>query len=457
MNDFFKIINVVFAIFYFLTFISLLSISITRPHSNSKYSSLYEKSITYIMLGCLFIGIDSMMRYFNYKDIISNTISYKTIMLCSCSIILMISIIIIFLLHRKRNNKKIEKVEYDFLDEFDAAEIGYIYKNMNNKNLTVSLIIELACKKFIRIDNNKDIIVISKNITDLDKRISRKVVVKKVKELKTDLFDISLSSYNLYIKYFKDNDLVTIEEGFDEFFDKSKSLLEQGVIEIVNDTINDYSSDELDNIKNKIKEEDNKNMSKMTSNELIVYKNLFENSDSVILEKEHKFCRVFNEVEDNISNCLDDKIYDLETYKYRVFCSLLFMINVFVFIISINVMNEANTIYIVFYLSIFISLVFTLFMKNLSNYGESIRNKIKSLIKNIKLGDSDEIDKRLAKDNNYFYNILAYSYVLGVSYKWINNFKGREIIVYDDMGNFNYSSYSSLKYLNSSIYNPSDD
>lgn len=331
MNAFFKIISLVFAIFYILTFISLLSISITRPHSNSKYNSLYEKFITYIMIGCLFMGIDSMMRYSNYKDIISNTISYKTIMLCSCSIILMISIIMIFLLHKKKYNKKIEKVEYDFLDEFDAAEIGYIYKKMNNKNLTVSLIIELACKKFIRIDNNKDIIVISKNISDLDKYINRKIVVKKVKELKIDLFDISLSDYNLYLKYFKDNDLVTIEKDFDDFFDKSKSLLEQGVIEIVSDTINDYSNDELDNIRNKIKEEDSKNMSKMTSNELIVYKKLFENSDSVILEKEHKFCRVFNEVEDNVSNCLDDKIYDLETYRYRVLCSLLFMISTFIF------------------------------------------------------------------------------------------------------------------------------
>lgn len=457
MNCFFKIISLLFAIFYILTFISLLSISITRPHSNSKYNSLYEKSITYIMIGCLFMGIDSLMRYSNYKDIITNTISYKTIMLCSCSIILMISIIMIFLLHKKRYNKKIEKVEYDFLKEYDAAEIGYIYKKMNNKKLIVSLIIELACKKFIRIDNNKDIIVISKNITDLDKYINRKIVVKKVKELKIDLFNISLSAYNLYLKYFKDNDLVTIEKDFDDFFDKSKSLLEEGVIEIVSDTINDYSNDELDNIRNKIKEEDSKNMSKMTSNELIVYKKLFENSDSVILEKEHKFCRVFNEVEDNVSNCLDDKIYDLETYRYRVLCSLLFMISTFIFIISINVMDSANIIYIVSYLSIFISLVFTLFMKNLSNYGESVRNKIKSLRNFIKIGDNDEIDKRLTKDNNYFYNILAYSYVLGVSYKWINNFKGKELNVYDDMGNFNYLSYSSLRKIDRSIYNPSDD
>ena len=457
MNSFFKIISLVFAIFYILTFISLFSISITRPHSNSKYNSLYEKSITCIMIGCLFMGIDSMMRYSNYKDIISNTISYKTIMLCSCSIILMISIIIIFLLHKKRYKKKIEKVEYDFLDEFDAAETGYIYKKMNNKNLTVSLIIELACKKFIRIDNNKNIIVISKNITDLDKYINRKIIVKKVKELKIDLFNISLSTYNLYLKYFKDNDLVTIEKDFDKFFDNSKSLLEQGVIEIVSDTINDYSNDELDNIRNKIKEEDSKNMSKMTSNELIVYKKLFENSDSVILEKEHKFCRVFNEVEDNVSNCLDDKIYDLETYRYRALCSLLFMISTFIFIISINVMDSANIIYIVSYLSIFISLVFTLFMKRLSNYGESVRNKIKSLREFIKTGDNEEIDKRLAEDNNYFYNILAYSYVLGVSYKWINNFKDNELIVYDDMGNFNYLSYSSLRKIDRSIYNPSDD
>ena len=30
-------------------------------------------------------------------------------------------------------------------------------------------------------------------------------------------------------------------------------------------------------------------------------------------------------------------------------------------------------------------------MKNLSNYGESIRNKIKSLIKDVKLGDNEKI------------------------------------------------------------------
>lgn len=32
-----------------------------------------------------------------------------------------------------------------------------------------------------------------------------------------------------------------------------------------------------------------------------------------------------------------------------------------------------------------------LFMKNLSNCGESIRNKIKSIIKDIKLGDNEKI------------------------------------------------------------------
>lgn len=63
----------------------------------------------------------------------------------------------------------------------------------------------------------------------------------------------------------------------------------------------------------------------------------------------------------------------------------------------------------------------------------------------------------MTEDNNYFYNILAHSYILGVNYKWTNNFKDKAIIVYDDMVNFNYLSYSFLRKNDRNIYTSSED
>ena len=89
-----------------------------------------------------------------------------------------------------------------------------------------------------------------------------------------------------------------------------------------------------------------------------------------------------------------------------------------------------------------------------TEYGEEIYAKILGFKDFLEKAEKENLESLVEKDPNYFYNILPYTYVLGISKKWVKKFEN--IPMPDvDMGNFNYNSIDSFNYISSSVYYPS--
>ena len=92
-------------------------------------------------------------------------------------------------------------------------------------------------------------------------------------------------------------------------------------------------------------------------------------------------------------------------------------------------------------------------MSNRSFYGTKMLNKINAY-KNY-LVNFEDVDKELDKNEYCFYDVLPYTFVLGISDKWYYKFKNRRIEKVSWYKNDNYSLsqfYDDIKDIYSDIY-----
>ena len=92
-------------------------------------------------------------------------------------------------------------------------------------------------------------------------------------------------------------------------------------------------------------------------------------------------------------------------------------------------------------------------MERKTFYGEIISAKIKGFKNFLNTVEKYRLEELVEENPEYFYNILPYTYVLGISKKWINKFE-KISIPNLDMGNFDYSSDSAWNNFYSDIYIP---
>lgn len=239
----------------------------------------------------------------------------------------------------KNYQKEVTVVEFYHQDNFNSAEIGYIYGNRSSKKLTISLIVQLASKGYIKIDdssNNKENIQITNLIIKPKVVKSAKVPKRTIKVLKIKYYDNSLLSFEItMMKYlFNAGDIKIINANIDKFLQVKDSLVNKGYIRILEDNndliLNDTSVREYESL---LKQYDidmenyNKKLStlaKLTNLEQIVYNKLFEVGDVVFLNTHPSFYRAFDEVEFELYNNFQDKIYD-NTASNQVHGSILRM------------------------------------------------------------------------------------------------------------------------------------
>ena len=404
-------------------------------------SSLYNlrKSLT--------IDIELPEGYFNKAE--SN---YGYLSLTFCLLIIMITLIVFvkWIRYGKDYDKVSETVEFYAPEGLDAAEIGYIYKWDSGKKLAIAIIVELASKGYIKIDEDKDTRTItnlcSKNI---DAEINRKVVAIKLRDV------IGKNDIDIVNEIFKDNSSrVEITSDFDNFYNKTKKLVSDGYIKIESDTINNYTKEEIDNI---IKEKQKK-LSGLTSNEKIVYNQLFKDKDVNVISSDTEFYTVFAKITENLEYELADKIKDVKSYKQMMISSALFFINCVYFRSAFSIYKDLDPKYKILYLITFIllivCLVLTILMKRRNTYGEQIKAKVEGFKNYLETAEKDQLEVQAMSNPNYFYDILPYAYVLGVSKVWIDKFKDIPMPK-SEMGSFDYYNVDSYDSLSSSIYSGS--
>lgn len=196
----------------------------------------------------------------------------------------------------------------------------------------------------------------------------------------------------------------------------------------------------------------------MSENEVIVYNGLFKNTNATQLSTNYDFYEVFDEIAKNVHQKFDDEVNDLTAYKSMVVSSVCFLICVVLLGIAYcnfeDLNPSLNILYLVAALANAGTFILTILMKRKNSTGERIKAKISGFRNYIEVAEKSQIDMFVLKNPNYFYDILPYAYVLGVSKKWINKFENIPMPL-NDMGTFDFSNIDSLDNLADSVYVPS--
>ena len=436
------------------------------------------------LINSLTVDIELPENYF-----VGGSNNYGWISFTISMIILAITGFIILMWSRygKNHEKKIQTVEFYAPDKLSSAEIGYVYnKRQSSKKLTISLIISLASKGYIKIDEltgkDKGKIQITKLITkpkevtmDKDLQTSKRTIsVKKLKDIGDEL----TNDEDVMMRYlFGKDDVKILETNIDKFLEVRDDLINKGYIEIIKDNENIIQKEkELIDLKyadklkrfNELTKQYEKDLEiynqKIASiepkNKLenIVYSYLFSVGDQIILSEHTSFYKSFGDINKELSNTFNKKVIDEVAKKKRKTSIILSIIIIILSLISFYGIEDLNPkLSILYYLSfgcILVSIFFTIIMGRKTEYGEAIYARVKGFRDFLDTAEKDKLESLVEQNPHYFYDILPYTYVLGISKKWVKKFENIKMPEVD-MGSFNYyDGDSSISLLSHDVYYP---
>lgn len=169
------------------------------------------------------------------------------------------------------------------------------------------------------------------------------------------------------------------------------------------------------------------NLKELTITEQIVYNQLFVNENECIISQNSAFIKVFSKIQKCLKEVTDKKINDKASSKLADKVYILLIVSIIIWMISFVIINDLNPkyhiLYLISFIAIFITGIFTIIMERKTDYGEIIYAKVLGFKNYLNVAQKNELDTMVEKNPNYFYDILPYAYVLGVSDKWIKNFE----------------------------------
>lgn len=379
-------------------------------------------------------------------------------------ILLTIYVIRLWFKHGKDYEKKIPTVEFYAPDDLNSAEIGYIYNNRHvSKKLTISLIIELASKGYIKIDEIKDgkhknkIQITKVNIPPIKPQIDKDIIPKRsieIQKLKDADDLLSNSAAHLMKNRFKHGDIEQLtESSADLFMNYKDELVNGGYISVLSDNEKAvklaYEKSGYDKklaIYEKDVEKYNEKLNRMPKKsalENIVYGNLFSTGDVVILSEHASFYKTFGQIESELEKNFLNKVHEDKSRKCKkiafiiVFVTLIFSLLSFFYFEDMD--PALSILYYISFACVIVNLFFAIIMGRKTEYGEMIGARIKGFRDFLVTAEKDKLEALVEKNPHYFYDILPYTYVLNISKKWIKKFENIKMPEVD-MGSFNYSS-----------------
>ena len=105
------------------------------------------------------------------------------------------------------------------------------------------------------------------------------------------------------------------------------------------------------------------------------------------------------------------------------------------------------TVYIIGLICILGMLLCLKLLPKRTKYGNEILGKIRGFKNFLETVEKDKLEALVEEHPTYFYDILPYTYVLGISDKWIKKFESISIVAptwYAGNGDFNLNSFSSF-------------
>ncbi len=351
--------------------------------------------------------------------VISNVIEFFAthikLTICLCYLLAILVVFIKWIVW-KNNNQIIETVEFYPPEDLNSLDVGYIFKGKAISNDITSLIIYLANKGYIKIEDDKnDFKIIKLKEYDGNNKYEKKV----------------------YDGLFKKKDEVTKKDLTKSFYKITASI--------------EYELNKKDN-REKIIIPRTKIQRRLAMIPpifivlvllfTIVYGNGYEREAYVLLPFGVVTCIVLAiginarvtkrkgiiiSTAANKGSEIKTKIDFTGKFWMRMAMVLLFL-DLMLYIIFLFTrelyLDTSYYIYVLFgFLALILTLFFTFNIENRTEYGNRMLGKILGFKRFLENAREDELQDLVDKYPTYFYDILPYTYVLGISDKWISKFE----------------------------------
>ena len=333
--------------------------------------------------------------------------------------------------HKYGKNDIVETVTFYPPKGYNSAEIGYLYKGYADNSSVISLLIYLADKGYLKIE-------------ETGTKGNRSYKITKLKDYDGNNKCEMIFFNELFVrkivsnKYLKQRLLKREKETSLKISDDElKKINEVSVTE--SDLMNDFYL-VINRVKETLENEDNQN--KIFEKSSNSKKNILKLMSAIIfilitvgtaLEYSSDLLStmvaiIFSIVCGLFNSRFSKELYDGKAKIPKLLSTLFFVIctgsfgifPVFQYLIQSNMYIIMSIIGIIFIITI---IMFLNYMDKRTEFGAEMLGKIKGFKRFLEIAEKQQLEDLVTKNPEYFYNILPYTYALGVSDIWVKQFE----------------------------------
>ena len=349
-----------------------------------------------------------------------------------------------------KDDNVIETVEFYPPEGFNSLEVGFLYKGYADNRDVTSLLIYLANKGYIKITETEKKVLFFKH---------KDFKITKLKE-----YDGNNINEELFLKglFLKKSSIISL------FLDKYEATSEDTLNEVTSSDLYDSfyitMNDILSNINNK--ENKYKIYEKSASNKkafiilMMIATYLLITIPPIMLFGQTEiipFATIFPVIGFTVlfvfvfgkTGTVSKTANNIYTKIFGLIWGLGFGGGPWLALVLPLLLQDTNylLVYIVGLICILGMFLCLKYLPKRTKYGNEILGKISGFKNFLETVEKDKLETLVEKNPTYFYDILPYTYVLGISDKWIKKFESISIVAptwYSGNGDFNLNSFSSF-------------
>lgn len=344
--------------------------------------------------------------------------NFDTIMLLEIGISI-IFVIIAFGLWKKygKDEEAVETVEFYPPDGLNSADLGFIYKGRSEQKDIISLLIYLANKGYLKIE-------------EFEEKVLNVIKSKQFKIIKIKEYDGDNEVEKVFLNnLFESGDEVTKKDLYNKFY---ATLL----------TITEY----INRKENQEKIFEKASLGKRIFLVAMIIVN-FLFMDGLSLFRTKWFLATLVIVMPMIWLYKKPTIWNMiKSFGLLEFVAILC-------IISDNLLYTTYLIkFIIESICLALLIMFLGIIKKRTAYGTKMLGKIQGFKNFLEIAEKPQLEELVMKNPEYFYDILPYTYVLGVSNKWMKNFEDIALKApkwycgYDVFDNYSFNTFMNSTY-----------
>lgn len=334
----------------------------------------------------------------------SNNLDYVMIVQIAVSILFVIISYNLWKKHGK-DDMTVETVEFYPPNDLNSAEIAFLYKGHSDQKDIVSLLIYLANKKYLRIEE--------------DEKKTFKII--KVKE-----YDGYNENERIFFDgLFKEKNEVTKSDLYNKFYVTLNKII-----------MNINKKDNQEKVFEKASL--GKRIFVMT---MIIIVFLFMKGLSIIkLGNIYAIMLVLFMLGWPLL-----LVYSESKTSTIILTSFVFLVVTFFCMFTDIFVDKTYLIkYIIESVCMVSLIVFLGIMKKRTRYGNEMLGRIQGFRNFLEMAEKPQLEELVMEDPEYFYNILPYTYVLGISNKWMKKFE--DIAIQEPNWYYGYSNFSTRSF-----------